>query len=118
MGFIGSTSCAQSIRDWASHCLSFPFWYRERSRARPSSYSHVKRASPPLETSHEYGSRTSVYLSRVGVSWRLSAPVGPDGQISQLTGYHIAPRRQCNMTSMTLRRVRCASRPSNNEVVV
>src|ERR1700756_1618135 len=73
IGFFGSMSCAQSMRDWASHCLSFPFWYRERRRARPSSYSHVKRASPALGTSHEYGVGTSVYLSLVVMSRRLSA---------------------------------------------
>ena len=41
------------MRDWASHCLSLPFWYSESSRARPSSYSQVKRASPTLGTSQE-----------------------------------------------------------------
>ena len=25
-GFVGSTSRLQSMRDWASHCLSLPFW--------------------------------------------------------------------------------------------
>src|SRR4051794_5884099 len=75
------------MRDWASHCLSFPFWYRERSRARPSSYSHVKRASPALGTSREYGSGTSVYLSLVVMRWRLSP--GITGW--SYDGYHIAP---------------------------
>src|SRR5215213_8021436 len=98
MGFIGSTSWVQSMRDWASHCLSFPFWYRERSRARPSSYSHVKRASPALGTSHENGSGTSVYLCLVVMSCRLS-------RCDQwlYDGYHIAPH---SAAPSTLRRAR------------
>src|SRR3954468_19323009 len=47
----GSTSSDQSILAAESHCLSLPFWYRSSRCRRPSSYSHVKRASPASGTS-------------------------------------------------------------------
>jgi hypothetical protein len=46
-----SISWDQSMRVFASHCLSLPFWYSASSRARPSSYSQVKRATPAAGTS-------------------------------------------------------------------
>src|SRR3569623_58879 len=51
-GLAQSTSIDQSMRLVESHCLSLPFWYRDRSRSRGSSYSQLTRAEQFAGTSH------------------------------------------------------------------